>query len=80
MDRWVSLLGIQLLQHTDIVSPVWVITVTPFGSYSIVHIEITVAYSVCTLGYIHSFLVSTFFEYVGMKHVKIEKAILINKT
>ena len=71
------LLRIQLLQHTDIVGHVWVITVTLFGSYSTVQIEITVAYSDSTLGYIQSFPVSTSLEYAGMKHVKRDKTTLI---
>ena len=70
MDRWPCLLRIQLLQHTDIVDPVLVITATPFGSYSTIQIKITVAYSDSTLGYIQSFLVSTSLENASMTHVK----------
>ena len=70
---------IQLLQHTDIVGPVWVIAATPFGSYRIIQIEIIIAYSDSTLGYIQSFPVSTSLEYACMKHVKRDKTILINK-
>ena len=61
-------------------NPVWVITVTPFGSYSIVQIEITVAYSASTLRYIQSFPISTSLENAGMKHVKRDKEIWINET
>ena len=78
--RWACLLGIQLLQHTYIVGPVWVITVTPFGSYITVQIEITVSYSDSTLGYIQFFPVSISLEYASMKHVKRDKVILINET
>ena len=88
MDRWACLLGIQLLQHTDIVGPIWVddmdpiwvITTAPFRSYGKAHIEITVSYSDSTLGYIQFFLVFTSLEYAGMKHLKRDKAILINET
>ena len=79
MDKWVFLFGIQLLQHTDIVGPVWVITATPFGSYSTVQIEIIVAYSDSTLGNIQSFLVSTSLENACMTHVKRNKEIWINE-
>ena len=68
MDRWACLLGIQLLQHTDIVGPVWVITMTRLGHT--VQIEITVAYSDSTLRYIQSFPVFTSLENVSMAHVK----------
>ena len=44
--------------------PVWVI------QYSTIQIEIIVAYSDSTLGYIQSFPVSTSLENVGMTHVK----------
>ena len=78
MDRWSCLLGIQLLQHTDIVSLVWVddmdpvlvITVALFRSYSKAQIEIIVSYNDSTLGYIQFFPVSTCLEYADMKHVK----------
>ena len=88
MDRWSCLLGIQLLQHTDIVGLVWVddmdpvlvITVALFRSYSKAQIEIIVSYSDSTLGYIQFFSVSTCLEYADMKHVKRDKAILINET
>ena len=53
---------------------------TPFGSYSTVHIEITVVYSDSTLGYIQSFLASTSLENAGMTHVKRGKEIWINET
>ena len=59
--------------------PVWFITVAPFGSYSKAQIEIIVSYSDSTLGYIQFFLVSTSLEYAGMKHVKGDKAVLINE-
>ena len=80
MDRWTCLLGIQLLQHTDIVGPIWVITATPFGSYNTIQMEITVAYSDSTLGYIQSFPVSTSLENAGMTHVKRDEEIWINET
>ena len=88
MDRWVCLLGVQFLQHTDIVGhvwvddmdPVWVITMVPFRPYSKVQIEITVSYNDSTLGYIQLFPVSTSLEYASMKHVKRDKGILINET
>ena len=60
--------------------PVWVITGASLGLYSKAQIEITVSYSDSTLGYIQLFPVSTSLEYVGMKHVKRDKAILINET
>ena len=88
MDRWACLLGIKLLQHTDIVGPilvddmdpVWVITAAPFGSYNKTHIEIIVSHSDSTLGYIQFFPISTSFKYAGMKHVRRDKVILINET
>ena len=58
--------------------PVWVTTAAPFGSYSKAQIEITVSHNDSTLGYTQFFPVSTSLEYVGMKHVKRDKAILIN--
>ena len=45
-----------------------------------VHIEITVAYSDSTLGYIQAFPVSTFLENAGMTHVKRDEEIWINET
>ena len=66
------LLGTQLLQHTDIVGPVWVITTIPFGLYSTVQIEITIVYRDITLGYIKSFPVPTYLENASMTHVKKE--------
>ena len=81
MDRWAYLLGIQLLQHTDIVGPVWVITATPFGSYSAVQIEITIAYNDSTLENMQSFPISTSLENAGMTHVKKRvEEIWINET
>ena len=80
MDKCACLLGIQLLQHIDIVDPVWVITATSFGSYSTIQIEITVAYSASTLRYIQSFPISTSLENEGMTHVKRDEEIWINAT
>ena len=80
MDRWTCLLGIQLLQHTDIVGPIWVITAIPFGSYSTVQIKIAIAYNDSIFGYIQSFPVSTSLENAGMKHVKRDEKIWINET
>ena len=34
MDKKACLLGIQMLQHIDVIGPIWVITTTLFGSYS----------------------------------------------
>ena len=48
-------------------------------SYSNAQIEIIVSYSDSTLGYIQFFPISTSLEYADMKHVKRDKAILINK-
>ena len=79
MDRWAYLFEIQLLQQTDIVGPVWVVTATPFGSYSTVQIEIIVAYSDSTLRYIQSFPISTSLENTGMTHVKRDEEIWINE-
>ena len=68
------------MQHTYIVGPVWVITATLFESYSIVQINIIVASSDSTLGYIQSFLVSTSLENAGMTHVKRDEERWINET
>ena len=59
---------------------VWVITAAPFRSYNKTHIEITISYSDSTLGHIQLFPISTSLEYADMKHVKRDKAILINET
>ena len=68
------------MQHTNIGGLVWVITSNPFGSYSTVHIEIAIAYSDSTLGYIQAFPVSTSLENTGMTHVKRDEEIWINET
>ena len=53
---------------------------TSFGLYSTVQIEIIVAYSDNTLGYIQSFFVSTSLENAGKTHVKRDEEIWINET
>ena len=66
--------------NTYEMDPVWVIIAAPFGSYSKAQMEITFLYNDSTLEYIQFFPVSTSLEYAGMKHVKRDKAILINET